>query len=295
MRTRRLARAVPAGLLAVALLAACGNETEPEGESAAQAPDSSAPTLSSRTLGGDPLDQIDATAALLAEENLPESFELDGSLTVAEPPAESDGLPACETSDSFEDRFDYARTAVTRVGQDHLFVDDSRLLFVSSLVSSFQNEDQAAAAVDEIALQFADCTDFVDEQGTTSVSIELEHDDVAATDDVDDQFNMTATGTYEEPDVETFMVGFGFSLARVDNNVTLTQVVSLGVPEDRTLLAPYTEIAVDRLVAIMNDETPEATVGPEPTSVPASRLPVDPSQFSVEQFDQVAPRFGLPG
>ena len=35
-------------------------------------------------------------------------------------------------------------------------------------------------------------------------------------------------------------MGFGFSLARVDNNVTLIAVVSLGVAEDRTLLAPYT-------------------------------------------------------
>lgn len=296
MRSRRFVRSLPAGLLALALLAACGDDSaeDPEGAAdAAEAADAS-PTLSSRTLGGDPLDLDQASLAVLTAANLP-GFEVDGQgPTPAEPPDETDGLPVCETNDTFEDRFDYARIAPTRVVQTLVFTDEARLLFVSSTVASFQNDDQAEAALDEFATQFDDCDDFVDTEDGVSVSIAIEKDDEAVSSDVDDAFNMTATGTYVDPGAEEFAMGFGFSLARVDNNVTFTEIVSLGVADDRTLLEPYTGLAVDRLVAVMNDEVPEDVAGPPPTPAPpASRLPGETGGFSLEQFSAVAPRYGL--
>lgn len=302
MRSRRNLRWLPAGLLAVALLAACGEETSSDslstsGEAIDAATDSEAddgPTLSSRTLGGDPLDLAEASTALLAGSNLP-GFEPDSDgPTVPDPPDETDGLPACETEDTFADRFDYPGNAVTRVTTDYTFFDDARLLFTSSTVASFQNDEQAAAALDEVAAQFGECSSFEETQDGATVSIDIASDEEPATDDADDGFNLTATGTVVEVGTETLAMGFGFSLARVDNNVTMTEVMSLGVPGDAALLAPYTAIAVDRLVAVMNGEAPEDVAGPGPTPAPpASRLPTGPEAFSLERFNAVAPRFGL--
>ena len=289
----RLVRALPAGLLAVALLSGCGDETEPDASTSDRAADT-APTLTSRLLGGDPLDVTEAIDALIADANVP-GFMTEGEPTEAEPPAESDGLSGCETSDSFEDRFDYARTAVTRVGQEYVFADDARLLFIDTTVASFQNEAQAEAALDEFAAEFGECDDFEDTSGGTSVVVDVEHDEEPATADVDDQFNLTAAGDYTEAGAEPFGMGMGFSLARVGNTVTITAVLCLGVPEDRDLVQPYTEIAVDRLVAVINGETPEDVAGPAPSEVPASRLPIDPAQVPLDRFNKVAPRYGMPG
>lgn len=292
MRTSRFARALPAGLLAVALLAACGDETAEDPEAAGDGP-GTAPTLTSRTLGGDPLDISEATTALLAQANVPELFVDMGPSTPEE--IVDDGKSGCESDVSFEDRFDRGGLASTRTDTAFLFGDESRLLIITSLVTSFGDDGLAESAYDAVIDDFASCTRYeeVDESGGTTV-VDIENNTDAATDDVDDQLNMLGVGLWTGEGFADLQTGFGLSLARVDNNVTLTQVISLGVADDRLLLAPYTEIAVNRLVAVMNGETPEEVAGPTPTVVPSSRLPLPATPATYESYFELDPRFSLP-
>jgi hypothetical protein len=291
MRPRRLARALPAGLLAISVLAACGDETADD-TSAEPAPGTT-PTLTSRTLGGDPLDDIEAGDALLQAANVPGFESLGPSNSTA--PVESDGKEGCETEDSFEDRFDRARIATTRVDTAYIYGDEARLLIVTSLVTSFADDEQAEAAYDAVVADFSSCTHYedVDENGDTT-TIDVESDTETASDDVDDQVNMLGTGTLSSASLESVDLGFGLSLARVENNATMTQVISIGVSDDRLLLEPYTGIAVDRLLAVMDGETPEDEAGPTPVVPPGSRLPFEPNESAFEQFVRMAPRYALP-
>ena len=292
MRPRRLVRAVPAGLLAVALLAACGEEQGNEGESAPESAGEASPRLSSRLLGGDPLDVTEATTALLAADNVPD-FDSLGPSTPEE--IVDDGKEGCESEVSFEDRFDRGGLAATRTDTAYLYGDDARLLIVTSLVTSFADDDQAESAWDEVQADFGSCTHYesTEESGESTV-VDITNDTDPATDDVDEQLNLVGSGLWSSPDFDSVEMGFGLSLARVDNNVTLTQVISIGVGEDSELLAPYTEIAVDRLVAVMNGDTPEAVAGPAPTSVPASRLPLPSNSSTYRSYFDIDPRFSLP-
>ena len=292
MRSRRLARALPVGLLAVALLAACGDETGADDEAGGRFPRQQ--PLTSRTLGGIPLDNVQATSALLTIANVP-GFEDLGPSSPDEGPVETDGKSGCESEDSFDDRFDRARIASTRVDTAYLYGDEARLLIVTSLVASFANEDQAQAAYDEALADYGSCTHYEDtgDAGDTSV-VDVESNTDTVSDDVDDQLNLVGVGTWDQPGYDTTHMGFGLSLARVGNNATMTQVISIGVADDRLLLEPYTEIAVDRLLAVMNGETPEDVAGPAVTPVPASHLALPSDSSTFERYFDTDPRFSLP-
>ena len=294
MRTRRLVRAVPAGLLAVALLAACGDETSDDSSPAESATDSASPTLTSRLLGGDPLDATEAGAALLTAVNVP-GFDPLGPSVQDEGPAETDGKPGCESEDSFEDRFDRGRLATTRVDTAYLYGDEARLLIVTSLVTSFADDEQAEAAYDAVLADYGQCSHYEDvsETGETTV-MDVENDTDTASDDVDDQLNMVGTGSLTAEGQPTTNLGFGLSLARVDNSATMTQVISIGVPEDRLLLEPYTQLAVDRLLAVVAGDTPEDVAGPAITIPPRSALPFVPNASAFQQFVKIAPRYAIP-
>ena len=169
-------------------------------------------------------------------------------------------------------------------------------------VTSFDDDEQSQLAYDAVLADFQSCTHYedVDEETGETTIVDVENNTDTATDEVDDQLNMIGQGTWGGPDFETVETGFGLSLARVDSNVTLTQVISIGVADDRLLLEPYTEIAVNRLVAVINGETPEEVAGPSPTPVaitPTTRLPLpltsNPTEAYKAYFD-LDPRFALP-
>jgi hypothetical protein len=232
-------------------------------------------------------------------------FESLGPQTPDESPIEtadeSEGSPestGCETEESFEDRFDRGGLATTRTDTGYVYGDESRLLIITSLVSSFADEEQAESAFEAVQTDFESCTHFeeTDEATGDTTVIDVESDTDAATDDVDHQLNLVGDGLWAGEGFGDVELGFGLSLAQVDNNVTLTQVISLGVSADSELLAPYTEIAVDRLVAVMAGEAPQDVPGPAPTPVPGSRLPVPPSADTLgfERFFEIDPRFSLP-
>lgn len=311
MRFRRLVRAVPAGLLAVALLAACGDETSPDAEGSDPAAESGAPRLTSRTLAGTALDLPKANSALLAQANMPVGFDSLGPQTPDEPETsgaeeseDAEGTEGteestgCETEESFEDRFDRGGLATTRTDTGYIYGDEARLLIITSLVTSFADDEQSQSAFEAVEADFESCTHYeeTDEATGDTTVIDVESDTEPATDDVDSQLNLLGEGSWSGVAFDALDLGFGLSLARVDNNVTLTQVMSLGVSADNELLAPYTEIAVDRLVAVMAGETPQDVAGPAPTPVPGSRLPVPPSADTLgfERFFAIDPRFSLP-
>ena len=293
MRPRRLVRSLPAGLLAVALLAACGDETS-DGSSTSDNATDSAPTLSSRTLAGDPLDLTEAGTALLAPANAP-GFENLGPATPDPDAVIDDGKTGCESEVSFEDRFDRAHIASTRADTAYLYGDESRLLIVTSLVTSFANEALAETAFNEVQADFQSCTHYEDTSTTgESTVVDVENNTDAASDDVDGQLNLLGKGLWSGINFEDVEMGFGLSLARLGNNITLTQVISIGVADDRLLLAPYTAIAVDRLLAVMNDETPQDVAGPMPTAPPTSRLPMSSNASTYKTYFKLDPRFALP-
>ena len=148
-------------------------------------------------------------------------------------------------------------------------------MVVTSAVSSFGDETTAETAVEALYEDIGECTHFEDvsEDGTETTVIDVTVDTDAATDEVDDQFAMVGGGTWTFAE-QAVPLGVGFSVARVDNNVTMVMLLCIGVEEDSELLAPYTEIAADRLVAVAAGETPEVVAAPPPTAAPTARLPV---------------------
>jgi hypothetical protein len=90
-------------------------------------------------------------------------------------------------------------------------------------------------------------------------------------------------------DTQVVPLGVGFAAARIDSNVTMVMMMSIGVTEDNELLAPYTEIAADRLAAVAAGETPEDVAAPLPTTTPPVRIPVEPVPGTLEQFLASAP------
>ena len=66
-------------------------------------------------------------------------------------------------------------------------------------------------------------------------------------------------------------------------------LLSIGVPEDSELLAPYTEIAADRLAAVMAGETPEEVAAPQPVAAPPVRAPIEAVPGTLAEFYASAP------
>ena len=175
---------------------------------------------------------------------------------------------------AFEDQFDPDGLALGDADIDYLLIDDARLLVVTSDVRSFGDENTAEAAFDALYESIGECTHFqtASEDGLESTVIDVTIDTDTATDAVDDQFDMTGGGTWTYNGQE-IPLGVGFSIARIDSNVTMVMLLSIGVTEDSELLAPYTEIAADRLAAVAAGETPEDVAAPQPVTAPPARVP----------------------
>ena len=221
------------------------------------------------------LDETRGRLALLSLANLSAGFALDGAPNADDAPDEPiEGEFGCEDDTSIEDRFDPTKTALTDVDEDYLYVDDARLLIVTTAVHSFGDEATAQAQFDVFAEPLdEECMDLLESTQDPSSDLDFAVDGDTATDDVDQQLNLRADGLFKEEGQPDFEVGLAFTIARIGNNVVRVDYVSFGVRADIELIAPYTEIAVDRLVAVAAGETPEDVVGPPPTVVPPARLP----------------------
>jgi len=290
-----MTRALPALLLAAALLSGCGDETTSDGSDRrpddASAGDDAAP-LNPRTASFAVLDDARAELALLTQANLGAAFEADPSSgeddELEDPAAETP--TGCDANVSFEDRLDPDGFALGDADMDYWYFDDVRLMAVTSAVSSFGDEATAEAALDALYEDIGGCTHFEEgsEDGSETTVIDVTVDTDTATEDVDDQFDMVGGGTWSF-DGQDIPLGVGFAIARIDSNVTMVMVLSIGVTEDNELLAPYTEIAADRLAAVADGETPEDVAAPLPATTPPVRLPIERTPASLEDFYAVAP------
>jgi hypothetical protein len=292
VRRTRLHRALPALLLAAALLAACGDETTSDGSD--REPDAASeesPQLNPRTASFAVLDDARAELALLSQGNLGAAFEADPSSDddeLEDPDAETP--TGCDADVTFQDRLDPDGLALGDADIDYWLMDDVRLMAVTSAVSSFGDETTAEAAFGALYEDIGECTHFEDasEDGSETTVIDVTIDTDTATEDVDDQFDMVGGGTWSF-DGQSIPLGVGFAIARVDSNVTMVVLLSIGVTEDNELLAPYTEIAADRLAQVAAGETPTDVAAPLPSAVPPVRAPIERTPATLDGFYASAP------
>lgn len=287
-----------AALLLTALLASlltgCGDESTSDGsERRPEAAAEGSPVLNPRTASFAVLDDARAELALLSPGNLGPGFEADPSSE--DPGAEADADPGdaatgCEADVAFEDRLDPEGLALGDAAIDYFMADEVRLLVVTSRVSSFGDDATAEAAFGALVDDIGGCTHFEElaEDGSENTVIDVTTDSAPATEDVDDQLTMVGGGTWSF-EGQSIPLGVGFAAARVDSNVTMVMLLSIGVTEDNELLAPYTEIAADRLATVAADGVPEDVAAPSPTSTPGARLPLPQTPATIEEFYDGAP------
>ncbi|WP_460713727.1 hypothetical protein [Nocardioides dilutus] len=293
MRRTRLHRVLPALVLAGGLLTACGEETTSDGSD--RKPDvatEESPRLTPRTASFAVLDDARAELALLSQGNLGAAFEADPSSDEADDPDNPGATTAtgCESDVSFEDRLDPEGLSLGDADIDYWMFDDVRLMAVTSVVSSFGDEATAEAAFEALYADIGECTHFEDasEDGTETTVIDVTVDTDPATGDVDDQFDMVGGGSWSF-DGQNIPLGVGFAIARIDSNITMVMLLSIGVTEDNELLAPYTEIAADRLVQVAAGETPEDVAAPLPSATPQVKAPIERTPASLADFYAAAP------
>lgn len=202
------------------------------------------------------LDDDQVERALLTLDNLP-----DGWVESSEDDDDDEDAPGCLANlDDLE-----GTDSESDADIDFEAGDDIGLPALSNGVASFGSERDVTEAMDTFRDAFEDCNhiDYTDPEDGTTIVLDFESDDEKSSPEVDDQFNLKATGTIASGLELPF--GLWVSVARIDNHTTTVMLTDLDLGTG-TLLDPYTAIAVDRLVAVIDGEDPEATQGPAPGS-----------------------------
>ena len=228
--TNGLAATAACALLALGLNA-CG------ADSSATASDSDPSRLTS--------DQ--ATAALLSDDNLGDDYV---RATDDDQDEKSDlgCLDALEDIDSDD----------APVSEEREFEasNDFGLPAVSSGVSSFDKvadaSDRFATALD--ALDGCTSVEVTDEDGAT-ITLEVSVDSEKSSSQAAEQFNIAATGSISAEGMD-FDFGLWASAVRIDNHVTFTAYTDLETDAGAASIEAYTAAAVDRLVAVLDEEAP---------------------------------------
>lgn len=234
-RRPRLA-ALAAGVVLTAGLAGCGSEGSGDGVVV--------------------LDQEQVDQAVLSIENLGPGFVVDedddsedGSDDADEPETDLGCLDAVD-----ED----LEEAEAKAEVSYAAVNDLESPTVDSGVSSYGSVDDVTERFERLRTALADCTDIEvseDEvsEDEVSFSLSVDSDEETSFDEVEEQLNITATGTASTQGVE-LPVAMRLSAARVDNHVVFLSRFDLGADG---ALEPYTEAAVGRLLAVLDGETPD--------------------------------------
>lgn len=196
-------------------------------------------------------DQIEK--ALLTLDNMP-----DGWTTSSEDHDDDEDAPGCLANlDDVDSAADSEADAEAEFEVD----DDFGLPALANSVASFKTDREVSDAMDAMRDAFSDCNhlEYTDPDDGTEIVLDFSTDDEKSTSDVDDQFNLEATGSISAG--LEFPFGLWLSVVRVDNHTTLVMISDLS-DEGGSLLDPYVQIAVDRLVAVIDGEEPVATQGP---------------------------------
>lgn len=288
-RTLRPGRGACAALAAVAagaLLAACGGGADGGSDDGSDGGAGASPAVV--------LDESQVEAALLTIDDLPDGWAInpDASDVLDGDDGDGDGkggAPGClgevEDGETFEP---LAESSV------EFEVDDGfGVPALSSSVATFASEDEVSDQMDKLREVLSDCDpiDYTDPDDGTQISLTFETDDEPSSPDVDEQLNLTATGTISSG--LEFPFSLWMSVARIGNNTTSVMITDLG-DEAGEALDPYTAIAVDRLLAVLDGQTPEATPGPpiggglldeqEPSDAPSTadfeQFPLDGGSYT---------------
>ncbi|WP_183092577.1 hypothetical protein [Nocardioides stalactiti] len=264
VRPRRCLAAAGSLALVALLAVGCGDDG---GDSAAQETETVVVTADVTTPGptdgsdspddsGPALTQEQLDVVVLTPENLGEGWT--GG------PVESDvesGAPGCFGEiETISDGLDAIEVAERDVEYD--FGDDGEPS-VHSGASSYSDGNAVAQAFDDLSAALSACTSVTgtDGEGYTW-DLTVTSDDTVLSDATDDQVNVTAAGTVTDSAGTSYDLTLHQTYVRIGKNV-ITVGVS-GVSDQSALQAGYTQIAVDRLVAVIIDSDPSETTGPQP-------------------------------
>jgi hypothetical protein len=140
---------------------------------------------------------------------------------------------------------------------------DSGAPQISSGASSYTDGnavDHAFVALDT-ALRACTSVTGTDGDGNTW-DLSVSADDTAVTDTIDDQINVTASGTLTDTAGTEYELTLQQTYVRIGKNVITIGVTD--VNDQSALHAGYTQIAIDRLVVVIIDSEPDLTTGPQP-------------------------------
>jgi hypothetical protein len=134
---------------------------------------------------------------------------------------------------------------------------------ISSGASSYQDGNAVAAAFDELSTVLGACTSVTGADGDGNTwDFSVTTDETLATDTIDDQINVTASGTLTDTSGTTYDLTLHQAYVRIGKNVMTIGVTDVG--DQSALQAGYTAIAIDRLVSVIIDSEPSQTTGPQP-------------------------------
>lgn len=259
----RSLRWIATWVIAATLLTGCSDHDVPSAVTPSSSPESQ-----DSSLGSSPrqLTVEQARDALLTAENLGEGYEdapdEDGT-------GESPPLGCLEAISDFDKdvqgvdaKAQFAFMPRTTAG-----VPD-----VTSGVLSFGTVDQATSFMRRFASTFASCQR-VDKRAENGIAVDLSvtFEDRVADDNVDEQANLYAEGSFRFQD-QGLQFSIAMSVARAKNNIIAVLTTDL---DSLAVVAPltkeYLRLGVDRLRAVMAGEDPPndtSSVSPEPHTAP---------------------------
>lgn len=260
VRPRRLARSLaPVAVLALvsAFAAGCGDDGDGDADDEEtvvvdQDGNTVDPDENESDDGLPPLTADQIAEAVLQPENLGDGW-------TAEPSSEDDGAaPGClgdiETiTDGLAEQ--------DKGGTEFTYGDDD-FPAVESTVSAYADEAAITAVFDQVQVALTGCTTIAetDEDGFTW-DLTLTADE-EVTLDVDDQSNVSASGTLTPEGGEALDIYIEWTNVRVGPNIGAITTFDLEPRAEEHDV--WTEIAVERLKAVVEGEEPEATTAPAP-------------------------------
>ena len=262
-RANRSPRRRLGALASIALVAgmatACGGDgdDEPEAEETVTvtAGAEESETTDEDGEGGTPLTEAQLQEVVLSADNLGEGWTGGPS----DEEDETDEGPGCLGDiDEITESVEEAEEVDVTYGYGEVGLPQ-----VESGASTFDDEATIATAFDDVQAALTTCTTVqgTDDEGST-YDLTLVADETTSDDALDDQINLTGSGSVTDSSGNDFQISLHLTMARLG-----TTVVTIGTTDFSDQSAAhevYAQIGIDRLVAVSSGQTPPATVAPAP-------------------------------
>jgi hypothetical protein len=196
--------------------------------------------------GATVLSKDDLKDAVLTADNVGPDFVVD------EDDENDDPAPGClDALDILDEQADEVNKAEATYAADN----EVGLPSILSGAASFGSVKDATSAIDSLEDALDGCTKVTEEDDDgTSYDLDVSSDTEKTANDVDQQLNVDVTGTITSQEVD-FPFNIHSSVVRVDNHLL---IVATGDIEDDDigLVDPLTELAVSRLLSVLDDKEP---------------------------------------